>query len=67
MDQFEEGVTVTLNGSHQDGYARLTKTTETAQALQLGAHVLRDELRPNDRTGICHQLANEDRINWVSK
>lgn len=67
MDLFEEGIVVTLNSPHQSGYERMNKTLEIAVSLQIGSHALREELRPNDRKGICHHLANDDRIHWVQK
>jgi hypothetical protein len=33
--------------------------------MQLGTNILLRVERPDDRKGICHQLANEDRLTWV--
>jgi hypothetical protein len=30
----------------------------------LGGHVLTPHVRANDREGMCHQMANESRVNW---
>jgi hypothetical protein len=38
---------------------------EQAIVVQLGDHPLAGEVNPADRSGICHQLANDDRVRWV--
>jgi hypothetical protein len=67
IDEFDEGLELTAKAVYPDGYERIMKTSEMALQLQLSATVLRDELKPNDRVGMCHQLANENRIIWVEK
>ena len=48
-----------------DGYERVLKTTAAARALQITAHALVSRLYSRDRSGICHQLANVDRLRWM--
>lgn len=48
-----------------DGYGRLKAVLEAARNMQLGANILLRVEEPDDRKGICHQLANEDRLTWV--
>jgi hypothetical protein len=67
LDEFNEGLDLTVNGNFPDGYERIIKTSEMALQLQISGTMLRDELKPNDRIGMCHHLANEDRISWVIK
>lgn len=47
-----------------DGYERLVSTIKASQALQLSKHVLEPHVLPNDREGMCHQMANEGRVHW---
>ncbi len=49
---------------HADGYARIGQVMQAATALQLTANPLISRLYTQDRKGICHQLANEDRLRW---
>ena len=49
-----------------DGYERLISTIKASQALQLSKHVLEPHVLPNDREGMCHQMANEGRVNWCN-
>ncbi|MFE2716972.1 ABC-three component system protein [Streptomyces mirabilis] len=47
------------------GWARLKAVLAAARDMQLGTNVLLQVVDPDDRKGICHQLANEDRLTWV--
>lgn len=64
-NQILEGIQITLNAPHQDGYCRMSKTCEKAQEVQITSNVLISEARPYDRVGMCHHLANKDKIGWV--
>ncbi len=65
-DRILSGIKTTIRKPHTSGYVRLLSTVETAHSLQIGQHVLSDDLLPDDREGICHQLANADKIKWVT-
>jgi pilus assembly protein CpaF len=41
------------------------QVTQAARALQLTSNALLTSTKPKDRDGICHQLANEDRLRWT--
>jgi hypothetical protein len=62
-----DGVIDTCNAVHGDGYERVVAVTAMAQSLSLDAHPLSSSTFPSDRRGICHQLANEDRLIWTKK
>ncbi|HEV2572969.1 MAG TPA: ABC-three component system protein [Beijerinckiaceae bacterium] len=47
-----------------EGYDRLISTIKASQVLQLSKHVLEPHVLPNDREGMCHQMANEGRVHW---
>jgi hypothetical protein len=61
------GIIDTHNAEYQDGYERVISVTNAAQGLALDAHPLAASTFPSDRRGICHQLANEDRLIWRKK
>ncbi|WP_246389376.1 ABC-three component system protein [Microvirga mediterraneensis] len=65
QEEIYEGVVDTHDKDHLDGYHRVMAVTEVAQALQIEAHPLASCTFPRDRRGICHQLANEDRLKWT--
>lgn len=65
-DQIHDGVADTVATAHAHGYARVLAATEAARNLQLGNSDLSALVEVADRHGICHHLANEDRIEWVN-
>jgi hypothetical protein len=50
-----------------DGYDRLIATIKASQTFQLSKHVLEPHVLPNDREGMCHQMANEGRVRWCDE
>jgi hypothetical protein len=65
QDEIYKGVVDTCDGSHPDGYQRLVAVTDRAQVLPLTAHPLVHSTFPDDKHGICHQLANDERLTWT--
>lgn len=59
-----DGVIDTHDASHPDGFVRAVEVTKAARELQITANPLISCTKPKDRDGICHQLANEDRLQW---
>jgi hypothetical protein len=59
------GVIDTHDGTHPDGYERLCAVTKAAREMQITSNALITRAKPQDRDGICHQLANEDRLRWT--
>lgn len=60
-----DGVVDTHDAEHSDGYARVCAVTKAARELQITANPLISCTKPKDRDGICHQLANEERLQWT--
>lgn len=58
------GIIDTCDASHADGFARVVAVMQAAQSLELDAHPLAPMTFTQDRHGICHQLANEERLKW---
>jgi hypothetical protein len=67
QSEIHDGVKDVANQNHRDGFERVIQTTREARIIQISGHPLSDCLHTNDRSGICHQLANEDRLTWVKK
>jgi hypothetical protein len=66
QNDIHHGVIDVHDADHPDGYARVRKVTQAARELQITANVLITRTHPKDRDGICHQLANEDRLKWIT-
>ena len=65
QDAILSGVEDALDGDHPDSWARLTSTLTAAGQLNLASHALVLRAEQDDLKGVCHQLANDDRIVWV--
>lgn len=59
-----DGVIDVHDDDHADGYERVLSVTAAARNLALTSNALITCTDPKDRDGICHQLANEDRLTW---
>ena len=64
--EIHTGVIDVCEGSHADGYACVKATVQAAMALPITSYVLVDHLEIADKAGICHHLANEERLRWVT-
>jgi hypothetical protein len=67
LDDFYNGLYHTFSPAGQKGLHRLRETIKAAQLVQLGGHVLAAHTTPLDREGVCHHLANNNRIKWCDK
>jgi hypothetical protein len=65
QDDIYAGVVDAADESHPDGWTRLSRVLSQAVTLSLGHHTLIQVSDLEDRKGICHQLANADRMTWV--
>ena len=65
QDDIHSGVIDVCDADHVDGYERVKQVTKAARELQLTSNALLTCAKPKDRDGICHQLANEDRLLWT--
>jgi hypothetical protein len=65
QDEVFHGVVDTNNEDHADGYERVLAVTKASQDMQLVANPIAPIAQTQDRHGICHQLANEDRLKWT--
>jgi hypothetical protein len=64
QDQVYDGVKLTVAKPFPDGYQRVLSVCEQATRVQLDDHPLTPEVQPGDRIGMCHQLANDGRVEW---
>ena len=65
QDEILSGVIDVSEADHDNGFARLNSVTSAAKQLNLTANSLIQVTKMQDRQGICHQLANGDRLTWV--
>lgn len=63
--QIFDGVIDVCEAPQPCGFTRVNATTAQAATLSLTSSALLGRVDVADRHGICHQLANEDRLTWV--
>jgi hypothetical protein len=64
QEEVHAGVVDIEAAVHPDGFARVQAVTQAAAQLPLSANGLISVTKVQDKRGICHQLANEDRLTW---
>lgn len=65
QDEVFHGVIDVCQRGHSSGMERMKATLTHASQLAITANPLARVIYVQDRLGICHQLANDDRLKWV--
>ena len=65
QDELFHGVIDIAESKHADGFQRMRATVAQAAQVLTTANPLASVIKSQDRQGICHQLANDDRLTWV--
>ncbi|OYU15697.1 MAG: hypothetical protein CFE37_04900 [Alphaproteobacteria bacterium PA4] len=64
QDEVYRGVVDACDSAHVDGFERVKAVLAGASILPLDSHPLGSSAFMRDRHGMCHQLANEERLTW---
>lgn len=67
QDDIYSGVIDLAEADHPNGFARLGSVLSHVGQLDLNRHKLITVSDNDDRKGVCHQLANVDRLTWVEQ
>tara|TARA_R100000655_G_scaffold29376_1_gene59256 strand:- start:77 stop:1183 length:1107 start_codon:yes stop_codon:yes gene_type:complete len=67
QEDIYNGIIDICEGEHADALVRLRAAVSAAGQVAAGGNALFAVSRVADRQGICHQLANDDRLTWVKK
>lgn len=67
QDDVYHGVIDVCEATHPDALARVRATITTAGGLDVSGNALVSVTKVSDKQGICHQLANDDRLTWKKK
>lgn len=59
------GVVDISDDNFLDGYKRVIAVTKAAQEMSIMANPIAPIAQTQDRHGICHQLANDDKLKWT--
>lgn len=64
-DEIYHGVVDIVESKHSNGFERMKATVSQAALIATTSNPLASVIKTQDRQGICHQLANDDRLLWV--
>ena len=64
QEEVYTGVVDIAASPHPDGFARVNAVSSCATTMGLTSNPLIQVTKAQDRKGICHQLANENRLKW---
>jgi hypothetical protein len=67
QDEIFHGVIDVCDTSHGSGYERMSAVVAHAATVALTSNPLVSVTKTQDKQGICHQLANVDRLVWVKE
>lgn len=65
QEDIYQGVVDVCESDYDDGFSKMSATVAQAAQLSIGSSPLHSVTRTADKQGICHQLADNDRLNWV--
>jgi hypothetical protein len=65
QEEIFQGVVDVCENVHSNGFARMKATISHASHVVSTSNPLAPVTKVQDRQGICHQLANEDRLKWI--
>jgi hypothetical protein len=66
LTEFSDGLYYQYTEPNGTPIERLKATVSAAQSIQLGSHPLKPHVSSKDREGMCHQMANEERLDWCN-
>ena len=64
MSDIYAGVIDVCEAPYADGYECVRETVQAAMNLPITSYALADHLEMADKAGICHHLANDERLRW---
>ncbi|MFG1757862.1 ABC-three component system protein [Micromonospora echinofusca] len=64
QNEVYEGVIEVHDGNHKSGYDRLGAVLQASMGLEITSNALITVATTMDRKGMCHQLANDDKLRW---
>ncbi|RZT99039.1 hypothetical protein EV681_0821 [Advenella incenata] len=67
QDEIYHGVIDVCESTHSNGFERMKATVVQASTVAGTSNPLISSVKIQDRQGICHQLANDDRLKWMSE
>lgn len=64
-DIYDGVIDICVSPEHKDGLDRMRKTMAQSAQISIASNPLASVIETADKQGICHQLANIDKLKWV--
>ncbi len=53
-----------VESEHDNGFVKVKEVEKEARSVVISSNPLKDVSIINDRSGVCHQLANDEKVKW---
>lgn len=61
-----DGIINTADGTYSNGYEKVKAVETQSTNVPITSNALREVINIKDKTGVCHQLCNDKKLNWES-
>lgn len=59
-----DGIVNTIEGTYANGYEKVKAVETQSTVVPITSNALREVTNIKDKTGVCHQLCNDKKLNW---
>ena len=67
QDEIYNGVIDTAEENFDNGFKKVKEVEKLAKSLNITSNPLKDVSVINDRSGVCHQLVNDNKLTWIKE
>jgi len=65
QDEIYNGIINIVEDEHKNGFDRVKKVETHSSTIAISSNAIKDVTNVKDKTGVCHQLCNDQKIKWV--
>lgn len=65
QDEVYDGIINIAESSHNNGFEKVKAVETHSTSVSITSNALKEVSNVKDKTGVCHQLCNNKKINWV--
>ena len=65
QDEIYTGVINIAESNHSNGFSKVKAVETHSSSISITSNALKEVSNVKDKTGVCHQLCNDKRLNWI--
>lgn len=65
QDEIYQGIVNILEDDHLNGFVRVKKVETQSSSIVISSNAIKDVTNVKDKTGVCHQLCNDQKFKWT--